>query len=252
MRLIVAEDYNDLSRKGADLVTSVVSSKPDATAVLATGETPVGLYRELQARRKDGTIDLSRLRVFQLDEYLGLVPDDPRLFYGWMKQEFIEPLGVPEANVMQLPSDPPDPEDTCQEYESAISSAGGFDLAILGLGPNGHLGFNEPPTDPDSPTRIVELRNESIESNARYWGGYEQVPRQAMTVGMKQLLAAKNIFLLVSGTRKHEVVHQLVNGPVTPHLPASYLQEKTNVTVLVDQGAWQSRSQTSQDSLTTQ
>ena len=107
MRLIVAEDYDDLSRKGADLVTSVVSSKPDAAAVLATGETPVGLYRELQARRKDGTIDLSRLRVFQLDEYLGLAPNDPRLFYGWMKQEFIGPLGVPEANVMQLPSDPP-------------------------------------------------------------------------------------------------------------------------------------------------
>lgn len=252
MRLIVAEDYDGLSREGADLVASVIFSIPDATAVLATGETPVGLYRELQSRRKDGTIDLSRLRVFQLDEYLGLDPKDPRLLYDWMKQEFIGPLGVPEANVMRLSSDPSDPEDTCREYEAAISSAGGFDLAILGLGPNGHLGFNEPPTAPDSPTRIVNLSGESIESNARYWGGYEQVPRRALTVGMKQLLAAKHIFLIVSGRRKHDVVHQLVNGPVTPNLPASYLQAKTNVTILVDRAAWQPESQASHDSLTTQ
>ena len=206
MRLIVVEDYEALSRKGADLVASVVSHKPEAAVTLATGETPVGLYRELHLWQEHGRADFSKLHVFQLDEYLGLEPEDPRLFYLWMRREFLKPLSVPETNVVQLPSDPPDPENACREYEAAVNSAGGFDLAVLGLGPNGHLGFNEPPAGPDSPTRIVNLSDESIESNARYWGGREKVPVRALTVGMKELLAAKHILLIVSGVRKHTAV----------------------------------------------
>ena len=251
MRLIVVEDYNTLSRKGADLVASVVSSKPDATTVLATGETPVGLYRELRARQEGGAVDLSKLRVFQLDEYLGLDPEDSRLLYRWMKREFIEPLGIPTTNVMQLLSDPSDPGGICHEYEAAISSVGGFDLAVLGLGPNGHLGFNEPPTTANSPTRIVDLSDESIESNARYWGTHERVPRRALTVGMKELLSARHILLVVSGARKHTAIRQLVEGPVTPHLPASYLQQRPNATILVDQAAWQPDAQAKRSNLTT-
>ena len=242
MRLIVVEDYDSLSRKGADLVSSVVSSRPAANTVLATGQTPVGLYRELHSEQEKGRVDLTKLRIFQLDEYLGLDSQDPRLLYNWMKREFLEPIGVPETNVVQLPSDPSDPEDVCREYEETISVAGGFDLAILGLGANGHLGFNEPPAYPDSPTRVVELSDDSIESNARYWDGHERVPLQALTVGMKELLAAKHILLVVSGVHKHTAIRRVIEGPITAHLPASYLQQRPNVTILADQEAWYSGS----------
>lgn len=238
MRLIVVEDYEALSCKGADLVASIVSRKPEAAVTLATGETPVGLYRELHSWQERGRVDFSKLRVFQLDEYLGLGSGDPRLLYLWMRREFLKPLSIPDTNVVQLPSNPPEPEEACREYEAAVDSVGGFDLAVLGLGPNGHLGFNEPPVDPDSPTRLVDLSAESIESNARYWGGHDQVPRRALTVGMKELLAARHILLVVSGEHKHTAVHQIVEEPMSPHWPASYLQQRPNVTILVDQAAW--------------
>jgi glucosamine-6-phosphate deaminase len=237
--LIIVEDYEALSRAGTAWLAEGIRAKPGAAIVVATGDTPMGAYRELADRRSRGLIDTSRLRVFQLDAYLGLAPDDRRSLYGWTRRSFIEPLGIAEANVVRLVGDAPDPWEACRAYEATAREAGGFDLSILGLGPNGHLGFNEPPSPPDAPTRVVDLTPESLLSNARYWGGEEQVPRRALTCGMDLLLAARRTLLVVSGPHKHEVLHRALEGPQTPEMPASYLQSASNVTVLADRAAWQ-------------
>ena len=239
MEIIIVDDYEALSRAGAGWMVEAIRDKPAAAIVAATGDTPMGMYVELAQVRIRGLIDTSRLRVFQLDAYLGLAPDDPRALFGWTRRSFIEPLGIAAENVVRLAGDAVDPWEACRFYEAAVREIGGFDLSILGLGPNGHIGFNEPPSPPDAPTRVVDLTPESILSNARYWGGEDQVPRQALTCGMDLLLAARRTLLLVSGAHKYEILHRTVEGPQTPEVPASYLQSAPNVTVIADRAAWQ-------------
>ena len=239
MELIIVDDYEAMSRFGASWFMEAIREQPDATIVAATGNTPIGIYIELAQRRVRDQIDTSRLRVFQLDAYLGLTPDDPRALFSWTRRAFSEPLGIARSNVIRLEGDAPDPRDACRRYEAAVHEAGGFDISILGLGPNGHIGFNEPPSTPDAPTRLVDLTPESIESNARYWGSKEQVPSQALTCGMDLLLAARRTLLLASGKHKHHILHRAVEGPQTPDVPASFLQSAPNVTVLADRAAWQ-------------
>jgi glucosamine-6-phosphate deaminase len=219
------------------LMAETIASKPDATVILATGETPMGMYRELAALRERTGLDTSRLRVFQLDAYLGLGPDDARSLYGWMKRSFLEPMQIPDANVVRLAGDAADPQAVCHAYEQAVRAAGGIDLSVLGLGPNGHLGFNEPPADPGSPTRVIDLTEESVESNARYWGGRDRVPRQALTAGMAVLLASRHVLLVVSSSRKAGILQQSIEGPLSPEVPASYLQQAPRVMVIADEEA---------------
>jgi glucosamine-6-phosphate deaminase len=198
----------------------------------------MGLYRELVRRYQAGQFDPARLRIFQLDAYLGLTPDDPRSLYGWMAKSFLIPLNIPETNVIRLPGDTTDPAATCQAYDEAVAAVGGFDLAVLGLGPNGHLGFNEPPVSASAPTRLIELTEASIESNAGYWGGRDRVPRQALTAGMAQLLGARQTLLVVSGAHKRDILRRTLLDPVSPEVPASHLQQALGVTVLADRAAW--------------
>ena len=239
MKVIIVDDYQSLSHAGANWLAEAINAKPDATIVVATGNTPMGVYHELAKRYSQGLLDTSRLRVFQLDAYIGLTPDDRRSLFGWMRRSFTDPLGFAEANIVRLAGDAPDPWEACRAYEMAARQAGGFDISILGLGPNGHMGFNEPPSPADASTRVVDLTPESIRSNARYWGGEEHVPRQALTCGMDLLLAARRTLLLVSGAHKHHILHRAVERLQTPEVPASYLQLASNVTVLADREAWQ-------------
>ncbi len=238
MHVVSVDDYEALSCAAADLVCAVIANNPAAVMVLATGNTPMGLYRDVAQRRQRGEIDTSRLRIFQLDAYLGLAPDDPRSLYGWLRRSVLDPWGVPETNVVRLRGDAVDPEAECRAYDESVVAVEGFDLSVLGLGPNGHLGFNEPPVDPDAPTRIVDLTPESVESSARYWGGRDRVPPRALTAGMRALLAARQTLLVVSGAHKQEILRRTVAVPVTPDVPASYLQQASNVTVIADRAAW--------------
>lgn len=239
MDINIVDDYEALSRAGAGWLIEAIQEQPEAAIVAATGDTPMGMYIELAQLHLRGLIDTSRLRVFQLDAYLGLTPDDPRALFGWTRRSFIEPLGIAEANVVRLAGDATDPWEACRLYKEAVRKAGGFDISILGLGPNGHIGFNEPPSPPDAPTRLVDLTPESILSNAHYWGGEGQVPRRALTCGMDLLLTARRTLLLVSGAHKHQILHRAVEGPQTPEVPASYLQSASKVTVVADRAAWQ-------------
>ncbi len=237
MDLVVERDYPTLSRAAAEVVTDLLMAKADARLVVATGETPLGLYRNLADRKVRGQIDTSRLRIFQLDEYLGLTLDDSRSLYRWMREVFLEPLAIRDHQVTRLPGDAPNPTAACRAYDHEVEQAGGYDLAILGLGRNGHLGFNEPPSDHDAPTRVVTLSPETVHSNARYWGGEDRVPRRALTAGMKQLLAARRVLLLVSGRGKRAMLARTLEGPETPHVPASFLQRAEHVTVITDRDA---------------
>lgn len=236
-QLQVEKDYDALSKTGADLVAKLFKEKPDTAVVVATGNTPMGLYRELAAAYASGAFDSRKLRVFQLDAYLGLTPNDPRSLNRWTRQAFLKPLGIGAHQVVALPGDSADPEATCRAYDEAVAQAGGFDLAILGLGPNGHLGFNEPPSCDTDVTRVVDLTEESVLSNAQYWGGRDRVPRRALTAGMHVLLEAKKTLLLVSGAHKHDILQKTLEGPITPEVPASYLRNSGDVSILVDRAA---------------
>ncbi len=245
MELIITENYAALSRAAAERMAAVIRAKPDAAVVVATGNTPMGMYRELAERRGRGEIDTSRLRVFQLDAYLGLTDDDPRSLYGWMKRAFLDPLGVSDANVVRLLGDAADPAGVCRAYDRAVEQVGGFDLSVLGLGPNGHLGFNEPPSAADAPTRVVGLTPASVASNAPYWGGAGRVPRKALTAGMIQLLGARQTILVVSGAHKQEILRRTLEDRPTPDVPSSYLQQAANVTIIADRAAWPGGKQSS-------
>ncbi len=235
---VLAEDYDHLSHLGAERVAELLAELPRANLLVATGNTPMGIYEALADRYRAGVLDTSGIRVFQLDEYLGLRPDDRRSLFGWTARSFVQPLGIPPARVHGILDGSNDADAACRKYDQMIEDAGGIDLAILGLGPNGHLGFNEPPAGPDLPSRSVDLTRESIESNATYWGGPDAVPRRAVTVGMRTILAARCILLVVSGAHKREILRRTVEGPPTPDVPASFLQTAPNVTVLADREAW--------------
>ena len=236
--VVVVEDADELGRVSADLVAERIAAVPEAWVAVATGETPMGLYAELAARCRSGRLDPSRVTPVQLDEYLGLEPDDRRTFFGWMRRSFLEPLGIADERVVRLPLDG-DLAAACAAFDRTLDARGGIDLAILGIGTNGHLGFNEPPADRDAPTRAVDLTPATIGSNARYWGGVDDVPTRAVTTGMRQLLAARAIVMVVSGPTKREIVHRALEEPVTPQVPASVLQEAVaDVTVVVDREAW--------------
>ncbi|QBD76405.1 glucosamine-6-phosphate deaminase [Ktedonosporobacter rubrisoli] len=238
MQLIVADDHEAMSREAARAIAEVLKRKPGASIVIPTGNTPLQTYRELVQLYKRGEFTTAQLRPFQLDEYLGLPADDSRSFFGWVRRTFLEPLDIPVERLIRLNGETDEPEAACRAYDAAVQQAGGFDLAILGLGSNGHLAFNEPPSDPQSPTRRVALTEASITSDGAYWGGRELVPRYALTCGMTHLLAALQILLLVSGQAKQAILEKTISAPITPEVPASYLQQSPNVVVIADKAAW--------------
>jgi glucosamine-6-phosphate deaminase len=238
IRVVVADDYEALSQTAADAIAATLARKPDALLLLATGDTPMGAYRELAERHARGELDTSQLVAAQLDEYAGLAENDRRSLLGWMQRSFLEPLDVPEERTIRLDARSAEPDVVCREYDAAVAAAGGFELAILGLGPNGHLGFNEPPIERDAPTRLVPLTRESIRSNARYWGDEGDVPREALTCGMASILQARQVLLVVSGPHKREILRRTLTEPPTPDVPASWLQQAAGeVVVLADHDA---------------
>ena len=236
LRLTVTDRGDDFDAAGAAMIADAIEAVPGAALVVATGRTPMGAYarlaRGLPARSAPG------LHVFQLDEYVGAAADDGRSLAAWTRRSFVEPLGIDPDSVVWLDGLADDLVAACRDYDDAVAAAGGLDLAVLGLGPNGHLGFNEPPSDPSSRTREVRLSEASLASNTAYRPGLP-VPLTALTAGLDVLLSARRVVLLVSGTDKREIVHRALEGPVTPEVPASFLQHHPDLVVVVDRDAWE-------------
>lgn len=237
MQVLITQNYHEMSRAAADWVVAAINAKPDSTVVFPTGKTPEGLYHELIARHAQGAFDPTALRVFVLDEYVGVTQDDPRSLYGWLRRTLFDPLGIKPVQITPLPGDAADPVAACRAYHAQLVAAGSLDLAILGLGPNGHIGYNDPPADATATTRVLDLSESSLATCAREWGGRERLLPQALTIGMDLLLAARQKLLIVSGAHKREILHQSLYGPVSPDVPASYLQQAANVTVFADEAA---------------
>lgn len=238
IELHVEADAKAVAKRAAALMASAIGTNPTLSSVLATGNSPMATYARLAELRREGLVDASRVQVFQLDSYIGTPDDDPRSLYGWMDRSFLTPLGIAPGNVVRFAADPTDATQECLAFREKIEACGGFDLSVLGLGPNGHLGFNEPPSDQQSTTRVIELTPESIVSNAVYWGGADAVPRRAMTIGLDALLAARQTLLIVVGATKQGILERVLEGPISPAVPASYLREANNVTVIADRAAW--------------
>lgn len=237
MQLEIVKGYAALSRVAAYFVAGFVRAKPEAVVVLPTGNTPVGMYSTLVELKARGEFDASRLRVCQLDDYFGLAPDDPRSLYRWMHEAFMTPQGIKDENIIRFRTDKFDAETACEVYDASVTACGGFDLSVLGIGVNGHIGFNEPPTPADAPTRVLTLSKESLTSNAAYWGSRDLVPLQAITCGTRRLLTAGTTLLLVSGESKREVLKKVLSGVVSDDLPASHLRNAEQVLVLADEAA---------------
>lgn len=235
MELIVVDDAAELASAAADFVAATVERQPQAVILAATGDTPMGCYAELARRRSAGVFDPSSVRVAQLDGYVGVDDDDPRSLHGWMRHSLCDPLGIgPDRTIRFAPDG--DPDDACAVYDADIAAVGGIDLAILGLGPNGHLGFNEPPTEAGAPTRVVTLTPATMQSNARYWGA-AAVPERAVTAGMSLILAARRVVLLVSGTHKRAILDDLRRSAPDASVPASWLHQHPDAVVIADSAA---------------
>jgi len=195
------------------------------------------MYRELVRLHREGLVDFSRATTFNLDEYLGIPPDHPQSFASFMHRHLWDQVNLKKERVHIPASLPEDPEGECARYESLIQKAGGIDLAVLGLGENGHIAFNEPGTPFESLTHVAELSEETRKREAQAFGGLEHVPTQAITMGIKTVMLAREILLLVSGVEKAEALSRALSGPITPEVPASVLQLHPRLTVLADRAA---------------
>ena len=237
MRLYRAKDYNDLSRKAANIISAQVIMKPDCVLGLATGSSPLGTYRQLIEWYKKGDLDFSEVKSVNLDEYKGLPKDNDQSYYYFMHQNFFKDVNINPENTHIPNGMEPDSEKECSRYNQVISDLGGIDLQLLGLGHNGHIGFNEPDTAFAKMTHCVDLAPSTIEANKRFFASADDVPRQAYTMGIKTIMQARKILLIVSGEDKAQILYDVLNGPITPHVPASILQLHSDVTVVADEAA---------------
>lgn len=237
-KIIIVDDLQSLSRRAAGFVVETLDPLAKPFVILPTGTTPLGMYKTLSEEQNGPRGLWNRLLAGQLDEYIGLEQGDDRLFSGWLSRVFMDKVGIPDQNRVFFRSNAADPAAEVDRIERLIDTKGGIDLAILGLGLNGHLGFNEPGSPLDAPTRVQDpLSPETIASNAAYWGGEDKVPSKAMTLGLGTLSRARSNLLLVSGEAKAGILDRALTGPVTPDVPASILRTHPNVTVIADRAA---------------
>ncbi|HID95367.1 MAG TPA: glucosamine-6-phosphate deaminase [Candidatus Latescibacteria bacterium] len=237
MRVIVEKDYDGMSKKAAQIVAEVVREKPDCVLGLATGSTPLGLYRELIRMHKEEGLDFSRVKTFNLDEYYGLPPNHPQSYNYFMHQHLFDHINIAPQNINIPNGLARDAEAFCAEYERMIKDAGGIDIQVLGIGGDGHIAFNEPGSSLGSRTRLKTLTEETIRDNARFFSSMEEVPKFAITMGVGTILEARRCLLLANGSKKAKVLAQAIEGPITAQVTASALQLHPNVIVIADEEA---------------
>ena len=231
-------DEDALSSALATRVLESIVAKPSLVLGLPTGRTPLGLSRELRERSAGGRIDWSQVRTFNLDEFAGIGRGSPHSYRAFMQEELFDHVSIDPANIGFLDGAAADLDGECRRYDAAIAAVGGIDLQILGIGANGHIGFNEPADGLCASTHIAELERESREANAQRFGGdWRRVPERAVSMGMSTILNARQIVLIATGQEKADAVHAMIEGLITTRLPASILQVHPRVTVMLDPGA---------------
>lgn len=238
MDVIILKDSNDVAAFGAGLIQQLLQTKPDAVLGLATGNTPLAMYQCLISACDDGEVSFREVTTFNLDEYVGIDAGDPASYRSTMKRELFDHVDIDQTRT-HLPESGPgvDPSDTGPAYEEAILAAGGIDLQVLGIGHNGHIGFNEPTSSLRSRTRIKTLTQETLQSNSQYFSDSGKQPQVAVTMGIATIMDARHVMLLATGDRKAEAVRNAIEGPVSAMCPASALQMHERVTVLLDAAA---------------
>lgn len=234
MKFIIAKDYEEMSRLAADVIASVMNEKPDCVLGLATGTTPIGLYQDLVKDYEEGKLDFSQVTSCNLDEYRGLDPKHPQSYRYFMQDNLFDHVNINPENTHVPDGANPDAEAACAAYEQAINEAGGVDIQLLGLGHNGHIGFNEPCDVFPKETHLVKLTESTIQANSRLFDSIDEVPREAYTMGVGTIMHAKKILVVANGAAKAQIVHDAFFGEVTPQVPASVLQFHPDVTVIVD------------------
>ena len=238
MQLFIEETYEDMSRRAADLIAAQLIVDPASTLGLATGSTPIGLYADLVEDFQADRISFEQVTTFNLDEYRGLSPEHDQSYRYFMQKNLFDHVDIdPEATSVPDGANP-DAQAACESYELAISEAGGIDLQLLGLGPNGHIGFNEPGEAFELGTHCVDLKPETIEANKRFFdGNADLVPKQAYTMGIKTIMQARKVLMVANGKGKADIVKKAFFGPVTPEVPASILQMHPDFILVGDEEA---------------
>ena len=237
MKIYKAKDYKDMSRKAANIISAQVIMKPNCVLGLATGSTPIGTYDQLVEWYNKGDLDFSEVTTVNLDEYKGLPRTNDQSYYYFMHQHLFDRVNIDPERTNVPNGMEPDAEKECGRYEELIRSLGGVDLQLLGLGHNGHIGFNEPGEAFEKETPCVDLTESTIEANKRFFASADDVPKQAYTMGIKTIMQAKKILIVVNGENKADIVERAFFGPVTPEVPASILQLHNDVTLVGDEAA---------------
>lgn len=237
MKIYKAKDYKDMSRKAANIISAQVIMKPNCVLGLATGSTPIGTYDQLVEWYNKGDLDFSEVTTVNLDEYKGLPRTNDQSYYYFMHQYLFDRVNIDPERTNVPNGMEPDAEKECGRYEELIRSLGGVDLQLLGLGHNGHIGFNEPGEAFEKETHCVDLTESTIEANKRFFASADDVPKQAYTMGIKTIMQAKKILIVVNGENKADIVERAFFGPVTPEVPASILQLHNDVTLVGDEEA---------------
>lgn len=237
IELIVADSYEEMSARAAEIIATCIEADPACTLGLATGTTPIGLYDELVKKNQAGQISFKEVTTYNLDEYRGLDPEHDQSYRYFMNKYLFDRVDIDKAATHVPNGADPDADHACAEYEAMIQEVGGVDLQLLGLGHNGHIGFNEPADEFTKATNLVQLTESTIQANSRLFDSIDDVPREAYTMGIGTIMSAKMILLVANGEGKAQIVHDVIYGPVTPQVPASILQFHPNVVVVVDKKA---------------
>ncbi len=238
MKIIKTADYNEMSKKAANIIAAQMILKPDSVLGMATGSSPIGTYKELIKKYEEGDIDFSDITTVNLDEYKGLPRTSEQSYYYFMNENLFNHVNINKERTHVPNGMIEDAEEECGNYEALIKQLGGIDLQLLGLGHNGHIGFNEPAEQFDKETHCVDLQESTIQANKRFFDSIDDVPRKAYTMGIGTIMSAKKILVVVSGADKAEIVKKAFTGPVTPSVPASILQMHPDVTIVCDAAAY--------------
>ena len=237
MRIIVCENYEEVSKKAAQMILSQVTLKPNSVLGLATGSTPIGMYENLVKLNKNGDIDFSEVRTFNLDEYYKLPKESDQSYHYFMYKNLFDHININPENIHIPNGMTADVDAECERYDKLIKEAGGVDIQVLGIGNNAHIGFNEPTINFEKGTHLVELEESTIEANSRFFDNIEDVPKKAITMGVGSIFKSKKIMLIATGENKAEAIYNTVYGKVVPEVPASTLQFHSDIVLILDKKA---------------